>query len=361
MDPGRSVDEVLPTNGPDPNRRDGMWIVLLLACQAPVESEKPPSWCAFQGPTLGTSFHVKWEAESCGGVEQVVVDTLDEVDRQMSTWRDDSELIAARRGGRSKVSIDTADVVRDALDLAAETGGAFDPTVQPLMEVWGFHSRERAHARPSDEALAAARAQVGWERVQVGRSPEGAWLDNGGTALDLSAIAKGHAVDRVSLALSALGHANHMVEVGGEVRVAGRGPRGLWSFGVDTPEEGGVPGTDFAAVVRLTNHALATSGNYRNLVEVDGRKVHHTMDPRSGRPAVTDVASVSVVAPTCREADAVATAAMVLGAEQGMALVERLPRVEGLFLLAEGVQRPSSGMHAFLPGAPSTPGDAGPR
>ncbi|MCA9569770.1 MAG: FAD:protein FMN transferase, partial [Myxococcales bacterium] len=177
------------------------------------------------------------------------------------------------------------------------------------------------------------------------------WIDAGGTALDLSSIAKGHAVDRVSLALSRQGLADHMVEVGGEVRVAGSGPAGLWRLGVDAPEEGSVPGQSFVAVLQLTNQGLATSGNYRNLVEVDGRRVHHTMDPRTGRPAMTDVASATVVAPTCRQADALATAVMALGAEAGLALLEGLPDVEGLVLVAGDplVQRTTTGMDAAFP------------
>jgi thiamine biosynthesis lipoprotein len=271
---------------------------------------------------------------------------LAEVDAQMSTWREDSEISAVRRGGEVTVSPDTVDVVRDALALAAATDGAFDPTVQPLMEVWGFHSGSRTPAAPAPEALEAARAQVGWTRVRTG--PD--WVDAGGTALDLSSIAKGHAVDRVSTALSRRGLANHMVEVGGEVRVAGEGPRGVWALGIDAPEEGAAPGQRFVAVAELVNHALATSGNYRNLVEVDGRKVHHTMDPRTGQPAVSDVASASIVAPTCREADALATAVMVLGAEAGLALLEARPDVEGLVLVSGDTleQRPTSGMARFL-------------
>lgn len=325
-----------------------MWIVLALACSPAVVDVPAPtasSWCEASGRTLGTTYALKW-AGDCDGVQEEVEAVLETVDRQMSTWRDDSELMAVRKGGRVDVSPDTLSVVRDGLALAEATGGAFDPTVQPLMELWGFHSRERTLTTPSAEALAAARSTVGWTKVSTGAT----WVNAGGTALDLSAIAKGHAVDRVSLLLSRKGRANHMVEIGGEVRVAGEGPRGLWSLGVDAPEEGGVPGQQFVAVVQLTNHALATSGNYRNLVEVDGRKVHHTMDPRTGEPAVTDVASVSVVAPTCREADSLATAVMVLGATEGLALLERRSDVEGLVLVSGPTleQRPTSGMTAFL-------------
>lgn len=249
------------------------------------------------------------------------------------------------------VSADTAWVVREALALAESTGGAFDPTVQPLMEVWGFHSRDRTLQAPSDAELAAARQQVGWERVRVTTVDGAPRLDVGGTALDLSAIAKGHGVDRVSALLTARGHADTLVEIGGEVRITGRGPRGRWSFGVDAPVEGNAPGQEFAAILHLTDRALATSGDYRNLVVVDGVKVHHTMDPRTGSPAVTNVASASVVARDCRTADGWATAMMVLGAERGLALIEQRSDLEAL-LITSGPngfeQHTSSGMTAFL-------------
>ena len=321
----------------------------LFAC-APSPTPEVP-WCSLKGEALGTSWSVRTRSEDCASLRPVVEAPLAEVDARMSTWRDDSELSAVRRGGRVHVTTETLSVVRDALALAEATEGAFDPTVQPLMEVWGFHSRERTLAQPDEEALQAARERVGYQRVQLGVDAEGPWIDAGGTALDLSSIAKGHAVDRIAAALSRAGLPDHMVEVGGEVRVSGRGPSGLWRLGVDAPEPGSVPGSSFAAVVGLTNAGLATSGNYRNLVEVDGRRVHHTMDPRTGQPAHSDVASATVIAPTCREADALATAVMVLGSEAGLALLSSMEDVEGLLLVSgdELVERSTPGMQAFLP------------
>lgn len=333
-----------------------MWLAwALLGCGGTAPAVQT-QWCALQGEALGTTWTVKWSTDAAVCDEKRVdggaSDVLAEVDAQMSTWRPDSEIMKARRAtGPVAISEDTADVVRDALALAAATDGAFDPTVQPLMEVWGFHSRGRGIQAPAPEALEAARAQVGWQRVDLQYSGGSPQLTTGGTALDLSAIAKGHAVDRIASFLSGLGHADHMVEVGGEVRVSGHGPNGVWTLGVDSPEEGAAPGQSFAALLSLTNVGLATSGNYRNLVEVDGRKVHHTMDPRTGQPASTDVASASVVASDCRTADAIATAVMVLGVDAGLALVEARSDVEAYVLVSgpEGFEaRSSSGMARYL-------------
>lgn len=328
-----------------------MWW-LLWACSGPAPvAPIAATWCDAQGQALGTTWTLRWQAEGCDAeVEQTVARVLAEVDAHMSTWRDDSELARVRAGGQQPVSWDTQHVVREALVLAERTRGAFDPTVQPLMEVWGFHSKERHIAEPSPEALQQARDAVGWSKVQLGVEPS-PWIDAHGTALDLSAIAKGHAVDRVFHAVTALGPTSLMVEVGGEVRVGGAGPRGSWALGVDAPKEGTLPGTELAAVLYLQNAALATSGNYRNLVEVGGQRVHHTMDPRTGRPAVSDVASASVVAPSCLEADGLATAVMVLGAEAGLALIEATPDTEAVVLVASEqgwTQRTSSGAARLL-------------
>lgn len=287
-------------------------------------------------------------------VGEAVRAVLARVDERMSTWRDDSELAAVRRGpGPVRVSPETASVVEAALHLARETDGAFDPTVQPLMELWGLHGEPRTELPTVDE-IAAVMTRVGHHRVQLASDSRGWTVDAGGAALDLSAIAKGHGVDAVSQHLSGLGLIEHYVEIGGEVRAHGRGPAGgAWRVGIDVPEEGSVPGRRFAAVVGLVNGALATSGNYRNAYEVDGQRVVHTMDPREGRPAVSDAASVSVVAPDCRTADGWATALMVLGTERGLAMVEARPELEALILQLDGpdfVQRASSGMSARLLG-----------
>ena len=304
---------------------------------------------SLHGETMGTTWSVTWVGEDPGGVRERVEAALDDVDASMSTWRADSDLSRVRNTrGPVPVTGETASVVRSALELAEQTGGAFDPTVQPLVELWGFHGNAR-DTSPTDEELAAARAAVGYEKVVVTWLPDGrATVDGGGTALDLSAIAKGHAVDRVSGELSELGLASHMVEVGGEVRVQGHGASGpWWRVGVDRPVLGSLPGDQLAGVVELVNGSVATSGNYRNVVVIDGQRLGHTLDARTGLPAESDALSATVLAPDCRTADGWATALMVFGTE-GLPLVEGAPQVEALILDREGVAHATSGMH-WLP------------
>ena len=333
-------------------------LLTVLACGGSAPQGEMAS--TLQGRAFGTTWTVRWlpseGAPDLQQAESVIVEELARVDALMSTWRDDSELSRARRtDGALSVSPQTAGVVRSALKLAERSGGAFDPTVQPLVELWGIHGERRTSA-PSEEEVAAAMLQVGWQRVVLAGTPEAPTLNTAGTALDLSAIAKGHAVDEVSEALRRAGAARHMVEVGGEVRVAGLGPNQEgWRLGVDDPIAAAAPGTKLIAVLSLSDVALATSGNYRNRYVVDDQTVVHTLDPRVGRPVQTDVLSASVVAPTCEEADGVATALMVLGAKDGLALVESLVGVDALLVLEDGAQRRSSGLSAHLVDAKGTP------
>ncbi len=292
------------------------------------------------GEALGTGWAatlVTREPPEPGRVAELrrrVVAVLDRVDRGMSTWREDAELVRFNRLGGSPpfhFSAETRRVVAAALELARETGGAFDPTVGPLVALWGFGSHA-ATSDPSEQELERARARVGWAKLS--------WDDEGGLAaapgveLDLSAIAKGYAVDAVVGELSREPLLGLLVELGGEVRGFGLAASGEpWRVGIEDPS---APGSGFEAVVALSGAALATSGDYRRLRVVDGERRSHVIDPRSGRPVRTRVASASVVAPTCMEADAVATALMVLGPAAALAFVEDRPWLEALLLLREG-------------------------
>lgn len=308
-----------------------------------------------QGEAFGTTWHLVWTGPAAETVERDVAAVLERIDQRMSSWRPDSELSEVRRSeGATVVSEETAAVIEQALSLSVATDGAFDPTVEPLMAVWGFRG-ERRTATPSDEDVARAKAQVGFERVEVFRHGGVPLVNAGGTALDLSAIAKGYAVDQVSWTLSRLGAANHLVEIGGEVRVAGSGPSGLWSLSVDAPDPSKGPGEASSTLLALTNAAVASSGDYRSAYVVDGTKVAHTMDPRTGRPVRSSVLATTVVAPDCATADGWATALMVLDPETGMHAIEARPELEALWVISDGeAQRivSTSGMGAYLAAAP---------
>jgi thiamine biosynthesis lipoprotein len=311
-------------------------------CEAPLEDpvEPPLSEIRLSGEALGTVWAVTLaspEAEELDrqGLRRRVMETLDRVDRNMSHWREDSELSRFNRdldAGNFRFSPETRRVVAAALTLARETGGAFDPTAGPLVAAWGFGPRA-ATGDPSEQEIARLRERVGWQRLSwdaqqrlVRRAP--------GVELDLSAIAKGYAADAIAQMLAVDQPSGVLVEVGGEVHAFGTAADGgAWRVGVESPV---APGSELETVVALTGAALATSGDYRQVRVSEGVTRSHILDPHSGQPLTNRVASASVIAPTCMEADAVATALMVMGPEAGLAWVEERPWLEALILVRDG-------------------------
>jgi thiamine biosynthesis lipoprotein len=213
--------------------------------------------------------------------------------------------------------------------VAVATDGAFDITVGPLVDAWGFGPSGPTDV-PSDQTIGELLSVTGFEHIGV--DPEGSLVTKGSpeVRIDLSAIAKGYAVDCVADALNHDGYGDFMVEVGGEIRASGRNAeRQVWRIGIERPEEGG---RKVHTAVPLADLALATSGDYRNFVVRDGVRVSHTIDPRLGRPISHNLASVSVIHSSCMTADALATALDVLGPEEGMALAN-LYDIPALFLV----------------------------
>jgi len=279
-------------------------IAMLAACQP------RPALQDVSGQTFGAAWSVRWVgALGSREVEMAATQVFAEVDAATSSWRADSELSRARAGGRVAAGPALRDVLGEALAVAAASGGAFDPTVQPLVELWTLHGARRT-TRPTDLEVADARARVDWRRVSL----TGEGLDLDGAALDLSAIAPGYAADRVSDALVALGVTDSLVDVGGEVRARGRAPDGRWRVALDRPVDGSAGAF---TVVAVSDAAVATSGHYRNHYVVEGVAVGNAIDPRTGWPSTADVLSATVFAPRASTADAWATALMVLG-EDGL-------------------------------------------
>jgi thiamine biosynthesis lipoprotein len=320
----------------------------------------------FGGQAFGTGWGVILTVEEgkvldSARVQEALVAELEAIDAALSTWREDSQISRFNRsaaGSGIEVGRRFLEVLAVARSVHAASGGAFDPTVGPLVDVWGFGAGgDRDGAAPTDEELARLRGAVGLEAViHAPGDGEGAgrlFSAVEGLRLDLSAVAKGYAVDRLCELLGELGAPDHFVEIGGEVRVAGVSPRGgPWRVGVNrpTPTADGPDRAEFA--LELERGAVATSGDYRNYRLVDGRRLAHTIDPRTGRPVDQPPASVTVIAETCALADAWATALCVLGLERGLELIEERPDLEALFLVRDGDQGfarvASSGFSAAL-------------
>ena len=279
------------------------------------------------GPTMGTAFSVKvvTDDQSQGfreDLEKGVREVVDSIDDHMSTYRPESEIEAFNNGDTESfpASPDLLEVVEEAQRVARLTGGAFDITVGPLVDAWGFGPLG-AMDTPDERTLQRLVAVTGFEQLEV--DVEGGTLRKGHTdcRIDLSAIAKGYAADQVSEMLGRQGLLDHMVEIGGEVRCRGvNGAGEVWRIGIEKP---GAGGRSVHLVVPLVDLSLATSGDYRNYFERDGHRYSHTIDPRTGRPIAHDLASVSVIHASCMTADALATALEVLGPDQGFEFAER--------------------------------------
>ena len=275
---------------------------------------------------MGTRYAVSIVGGDQGRAEQLKVaidERLAAVNRGMSTYDPDSELSRFNNSDTTEwvdVSEETATVIAYALKLAGDSGGAYDPTVGPLVNLWGFGPGKRDGV-PTDEAVAAAGEQVGYEKVEIRATPAAARKADPAVYVDLSSVAKGYGVDAVCEVLDEAGVEAYMVEIGGEVRTRGSKPGGApWRIGVeraDQPLPGASGSQRLQEVVELTDRALATSGDYRNFFEHAGVRYSHTIDPRTGRPVAHDLATVTVFADTCMEADAFATALLVLGPTAG--------------------------------------------
>ena len=288
---------------------------------------------------MGTTWNavIPQGKEDAAKLRGIIQGSLNEVDQAMSTWDSESELSRFNAGPdliATWISPNTMTVIGEALSVAEISGGAFDPTILPLVELWGFGSTPQGEI-PNSKAIDAALENIGWQKVTA----EGTWLQRESTSiqLDLSGIAKGWGTDQAGEALSAAGWDSWLVEVGGEIRCQGMGPDETpWRIGLDRPLTGGLPGEQFQAIVELKTSSIATSGDYRNWRNVEGQRLSHTLDPRTGQPVNHNLASATVIAAKCVKADAFATAVCVLGAEVGLKLVESLEGVEAFLVVRDG-------------------------
>ena len=289
-----------------------------------MQRAEPASLQTLSGQAMGTSWSVRLVNPAFLPLEPLrasIEAALALVVRQMSPWEPDSDITRFNRAPPGHWQVLPAEffkVLDSAFTWARASGGAWDPTVGPLVDAWGFGPRSDPGAPhgavvPDSASLAAARARVGFQRVEVDAAGQRI-RQPGHVALDLCGIAKGYAVDLVSDALAAQGVGDHLVEVGGELRARGTRPGGQpWRVAVECgdkrPDQ----------ILALSNLAVATSGDRWHAFEQGGRRYAHTIDPRSGEPVRHALAAVTVLHAECMQADALATVLTVLGPQEGMA------------------------------------------
>ncbi len=293
------------------------------------------------GLTMGTIWSVKVvpddRNESPAGKREVLWDLVDAqltaVNDRMSHYLATSEISRfndSRATTPFSISPETAAVLDEALRIGNLTDGALDITVGPLVDAWGFGPPSAPPHSPSNEEIGTLLETTGSEHLRLDMAASTLTKDDPAVRINLSSIAKGYGVDRVAEALLGAGYRNFMVEIGGEVRVHGHRADGQpWHVAVERPQ---LSGRSLQEVLMLNEGSFATSGDYRNFREVDGRRVSHIIDPHTGRPVDHSLASVSVFDTLCVRADGFATALLVLGPDRGFALAEKL-QLAALFLM----------------------------
>ena len=289
------------------------------------------------GTTYAVTLHGADGALDTDALQSNVDRLLERINDQMSTWRPDSELSRFNKSRDTDwfpVSDETAHVVATAAAVSELSGGAFDVTVGPVVNLWGFGPERGDAEPPSDRTIETALERVGYRRIEVMSSPSALRKQKPGVYVDLSAIAKGFAVDEVARLLDERQIRSYLVEIGGELRARGSKPDGSpWKVAIEQPLHGE---RSIQAVVALRDSAIATSGDYRNYVEKGGKRYSHTINPRTGRPITHGLASVSIIASSAMRADALATAIMVMGPEEGYQLALREELAAQLIIRTEG-------------------------
>jgi thiamine biosynthesis lipoprotein len=306
------------------------------------------------GATMGTRFSVKLvapgEAIDKNALQRQLVQTLARIEERMSTYVADSELSRFNASSSTDwiaVSDELCSIVESAIGISQLTGGAFDITVGPLVNLWGFGPDGIATEPPSEEDILRARHRVGFEKLDANCSAPAIRKLQPDVYVDLSAYAKGYAVDQLAELLDQAAFKDYLVEIGGELRMRGHNSSAEeWAIAVEKPigyER------DIQTVVRLTDSAMATSGDYRNYFEHHGNRYSHTIDSRTGRPVIHNLAAVTVVSDTAAFADAIATALLVLGMEHGFEFAER-ENIAAYFLLRNesGIEEHMTGLFAGL-------------
>ena len=310
-------------------------VFLLPACQQ--QAEKPQYPLHYSDAIFGTSFSIKVTEIPKPVIKEKlkteIKQLLDELNGQMSTYQQDSELSIIN----SNLSVDWLSlskplytVLKQADTISQLSNGAFDVTVGPLVNLWGFGPDPMSFVTPEKDIIDQKLKTIGYKKILFDDEKQSIKKIVADIYIDLSAIAKGYAVDQVGLLLEKYGIIDYMVEIGGELRLKGKNITGKpWRIAVEKPTEGS---RMIQKVLPLSDISLATSGNYRNYFEHEGVRFSHSIDPRTGRPITHKLASVTILSNTTMKADALATTLMVLGVEQGFKLAEK-ENIAALFII----------------------------
>ena len=267
---------------------------------------------------------------------EAAFEEMKKVDTLMSTYKENSEVSILNREGENHLSAETLQVIREAINFSEITGGAFDITCRPLINLWKKAKKEQVI--PSPQEIKEALSLVGYEKIKI--LPEGdvVRFKQKGMQIDLGGIAKGYAVDRAIEALRKNGIRRALVNAGGDLYALGNGPGGeKWKVGIQDPREEG----KLLGIIKVKDVGVATSGDYQRYFTIEGKRLSHIVNPKTGQTVQDVPMSVTVIAPHATTTDALATGVFVLGPQKGMELIESLPQVEGM-IVSEGMKRITS-------------------
>ncbi len=292
----------------------------------------------FSGKTMGTTYQIRVVAGYFKNLDQLgkkIENRLSVINQTLSVYVNDSEISRFNKlketGKKFRISDDFVNVVNVARRIYLLTSGAWDATVNPLVNIWGFGSTGVVNNIPAKEDITELLKNIGFNHIVL---VENRYLmkEKSFVSLDFGSIAKGYAVDQLIQLLHENGIKDCLVEIGGEVFASGiRSDGNQWKVGINTPDKN-APVNQVYRVLFLQDKGLATSGDYRNFFEKNGRLFSHILDPRTGYPVSNGVVSVSIIADTCTLADGLATAVMVLGAEKGLELIKQINSTECLII-----------------------------
>ena len=302
-----------------------MVIMLATSCQQKL-------YITTSGSVFGTVYNITYEYDR--ELKDEIEKALDEVDLSLSPFNKESVITRVNNNEKTELNKHFLTVFETAMKVSADTEGAFDITVAPLVNAWGFGFKEGK--MPTDEQVDSLKELVGYQKIKLENSV--ITKENPNMMLDCSAIAKGYGVDVVANKLRELGVENFLVEIGGEIVSQGVNPKGQpWRVGVIEPVDDPLStATENKAILNVQNIAMATSGNYRNFyIAEDGKRYAHTIDPKTGYPVQHSLLSATVVAPTCAEADAYATSFMVMGLEKTKAFLRRNPQLKAYLIYSD--------------------------
>ena len=308
--------------------------ILLISCQ---ESIPKKLLVNNYGNTQGTTYSIKYLSNEGVNYKNDIDSLLEVVNNSLSTYETESMISRVNRNENVKIDSLFKRVLKMALQIAWETDGAFDPTIAPLVNFWGFGPKETADK--NNHTLNDLKNYVDYQSISI--KNDYVMKTNPQSQLDFNAIAQGFTVDLISEHFNKKDIKNYMIEVGGELKCSGLNAQGKsWRIGIEKPSEKNIK-NNYEVIIEVSNKAVASSGNYRKL-KIDketGLKYAHTINPETGMPAITNLLSVTIVSESCMQADAIATACMVMGKEKSIDYIKSKPKLDALLIYSEAKEK----------------------